>query len=150
MNLINLLFLQLTLVIVILGTLMNLIENYLPVSIKQMFRYGKYAYKGKNSDKLVERIEIPKSWFSHFYVFALIWSWFMTILAVNVYFFDYRPHPYFIAYLDFSCGSDRQPESKLTFYYHYYLIINQLISSNSISNSNCINFNDYSMHTSVH
>lgn len=113
MNLINLLFIQLTVVIVILGTLMNLIEKYLPVSIKQMFRYGKHAYKGHESDKLVERIEIPKSWFSHFYVFALIWSWLMTSLAFGVYFFNYKPHPHFIAYLDFSCGSDRTAESEL-------------------------------------
>lgn len=112
MNLINLLFLQLTLVIVILGTLMNSIEKYLPVSIRQMFRYGKYAHKGDKSNKLVEKIEIPKSWFSHFYIFALFWSWSLTILAVSVYFFNYQPHPYFITYLDFSCGKDRQVESK--------------------------------------
>lgn len=112
MNLINLLFLQLTFVIVVLGTLMNSIEKYLPISIKQMFRYGKHAYKGNQSDKLVEKIEIPKAWFSHFYVFALIWSWSLTILAVSVYFFNYKPHLYFITYLDFSCGKDREAESR--------------------------------------
>jgi 3-oxo-5-alpha-steroid 4-dehydrogenase 3 len=112
LNLINILFLQLTFVIVVLGSLMNLIEKYLPTSIKQMFRYGKHALKGEKSDKLVESIEIPKSWFSHFYNFALIWSWSMTILAISVYFYDYQPPKAFIAYLDFSCGKDRKVESK--------------------------------------
>lgn len=113
LNLINLLFLQLTFTIVILGSLMNLIEKYLPTSIKQMFRYGKHAHKGEMSDKLVERIEIPKSWFSHFYVFAVIWSWCMTVLAISVYFYDYKPPSYFIKYLDFSCGRNRKVESKM-------------------------------------
>lgn len=111
MNLINILFMQLTFVIVILGTLMTLLEQYLPTSIKQMFRYGKHANKGK-SDKLVEKLELPKAWFSHFYVFAIIWSWSSFILAVNVYFFEYQPHRYLLNYLDLSCGTERNAESK--------------------------------------
>lgn len=114
MNLINILFVQLTVVIVILGTLMNLIEKYLPTSVKQMFRYGKHASKEK-SDKLVEKIEIPKAWFSHFYVFAIVWSWGWLAVAVAVYFFGYELHPYVNAYLDLSCGSDRRPESERNF-----------------------------------
>lgn len=111
MNLINILFMQLTFVVVILGTLVTLIEKYLPTSIRQMFRYGKHAHK-ESSDKLVEKIELPKAWFSHFYVFAVFWSWIWFILAVSIYFFDHQPHQYLIAYLDLSCGSDRAAESK--------------------------------------
>lgn len=111
MNLINILFLQLTFVIVVLGTLMNLIENYLPTAIKQMFRYGKHAHK-ETPDKLVQLIEIPKAWFSHFYVFAIVWSWASLSLAVAVYFLSYQPHRYLIGYLDLSCGSDRKAESE--------------------------------------
>lgn len=103
---------QLTFVIVVLGTLMSLIEKYLPTAIKQTFRYGKHASKDK-SDKLVELIEIPKSWFSHFYVFAIVWSWGSLIIAVSVYFFGHQIHRYLIIYLDVSCGYDRQAESKL-------------------------------------
>lgn len=111
MNLINILFLQLTFVIVVLGTLMTLIEKYLPTAIKQTFRYGKHANKEK-SDKLVEKIEIPKSWFSHFYVFAIFWSWGSFLLAISVYIFGNQPHRYLINYLDLSCGSDRNAESE--------------------------------------
>lgn len=102
---------QLTLVIVVLGSMMTLIEKYLPTSVRQMFRYGKHSHK-EGSDKLVEKIEIPKSWFSHFYVFAMIWSWGSLMLAVSVYFYGHQAHHYFISYLDLSCGSDRKAESK--------------------------------------
>jgi 3-oxo-5-alpha-steroid 4-dehydrogenase 3 len=109
-NLIKFLFVQLTFVIVVLGTLMNLIEDYLPTSVKQMFRYGKHAYKGKGSDKLVEKIEIPKAWFSHFYIFAILWSWVAFVFAVSVYFFDYQPHAIILSYLDISCGTNRSTQ----------------------------------------
>lgn len=112
MNLIDILFMQLTFVIVILGTLMSLIEKYLPTAIRQTFRYGKHAHKEK-SDKLVEKIEIPKAWFSHFYVFAIVWSWGCFILATSVYFFGHQPHRYLISYLDLSCGNNRSAESNL-------------------------------------
>lgn len=102
---------QLTFVIVVLGTLMSLLEKYLPTAIKQTFRYGKHANKEK-SDKLVEKIEIPKAWFSHFYVFAIFWSWGSFALACSVYLISYQPHRYLISYLDLSCGSDRSAESK--------------------------------------
>lgn len=112
LNLINILFIQLTFVIVVLGSLMTLIEKHLPTAIRQTFRYGKHSCKEK-SDKLVELIELPKAWFSHFYVFAVLWSWGSLLLAVSVYFFQYQPHSYLISYLDLSCGDDRKAESKL-------------------------------------
>ena len=112
MDLIKLLFLQLTIVIVILGSLMNSVEQYLPSYIRKMFRYGKHSYQSENSSKLVDKIEIPKSWFKHFYIFALIWSWMGFILAIRVYFLNYHPHTFLFNYLDFSCGSNRQIESK--------------------------------------
>lgn len=111
LNLINILFMQLTFTIVILSVLVNLIEKYLPTSIKQMFRYGKHAHKD-DSHELVEKIEIPKAWFSHFYIFAIVWSWMWLVLAVRIYFFDNQPHSVLIAYLDLSCGKNRSVESK--------------------------------------
>jgi 3-oxo-5-alpha-steroid 4-dehydrogenase 3 len=80
-------------------------------SIKQTFRYGKHAHKGK-SDKLVEKIEIPKAWFKHFYIFSLLWSWLFLYLAVDVYFLGGRPSRFLISYLDFSCGRERAVESE--------------------------------------
>lgn len=110
MNLINILFMQLTFVIVVLGALMNLLEKYLPTAIKQTFRYGKHAHKD-GSDKLVERIELPKSWFSHFYVFAIFWSWVWFAMGVKVCLLGGQLPSWVISYLDFSCGNDRSAES---------------------------------------
>lgn len=110
-NLINILFLQLTFVIVVLGSLMSMIEHKLPDSIRQMFRYGKHAHKG-DPDRLIKLIELPKSWFSHFYVFAIFWSWFWFILTTSVYFYGYQPNKLLLNYLDLSCGSDRKAESE--------------------------------------
>lgn len=112
MNLINLLFIQFTIVIVLLGSLMNLVEDYLPAYIKQMFRYGKHSYDGDKRDKLINKIEIPKAWFKHFYIFAIVWSWLGFILSISVYFYNYVPHSYLFSYLDISCGSDRKIECK--------------------------------------
>jgi 3-oxo-5-alpha-steroid 4-dehydrogenase 3 / polyprenol reductase len=92
---------------------MTIFEEKLPNSIRQMFRYGKHSHKGE-SDKLIELIEIPKSWFSHFYVFAIFWSWFWLILSISIYFYEYQPSQLLLSYLDLSCGRDRQPESKLS------------------------------------
>lgn len=150
MNLINILFMQLTFVIVILGTLMNLVEKYLPAFIKQSFRYGKHAHK-ENPDKLVEKIEIPKAWFSHFYVFAIFWSWISLMLAVGVYFFDYQPHSYIINFLDLSCGSDRSVESKtiksfdcpgLTSILNHFSFI--------VNHTNSFRFDDSSMYKKIY
>ncbi|KAL7022178.1 hypothetical protein ACKWTF_012167 [Chironomus riparius] len=110
MDLIKLLFLQLTLVIVLLGTLMNSIEKYLPPDIRRMFRYGKHSYQSENSSKIIDKIEIPKSFFKHFYIFAIIWSWMGLTLAIRVYFLNYHPHIYLFKYLDFSCGINRKIE----------------------------------------
>ncbi|XP_070503401.1 polyprenal reductase [Chironomus tepperi] len=111
MDLIKLLFLQLTLVIVLLGSLMNSVEKYLPTYVRKIFRYGKHSYQSENSyDKIVDKIEVPKSWFKHFYIFAVIWSWMGLILAISVYFQNYQPPLLFYKYLDFSCGSNREIE----------------------------------------
>ncbi|CAO1430794.1 unnamed protein product [Diamesa serratosioi] len=110
MNLIDLLFIALTFFVVVLGTLVTSIEKYLPDAIKQSFRYGKHAHTGQQ-DKLVSLLELPKSWFKHFYVFAFAWTWLAVYLAVDVYFLGNRPHQFVLSFLDLSCGSDRSAET---------------------------------------
>lgn len=165
MDLIKLLFLQLTFCIVVLGSLVSLVEPYLPGEIKELsnlqsindflipdiikqsFRYGKHAHKGK-SEKLVEKTEMPKSWFKHFYVFAFIWSWLFLYLAVDVYFSGSKPSKFLIGYLNLSCGSDRQSESmKNDFKFRFSF--NNLICSISNSYLNCPRFNGVAMYQKI-
>ncbi|KXJ77747.1 hypothetical protein RP20_CCG006713 [Aedes albopictus] len=105
-NLINFLFVQLIVIIVVLGSLIATIEKYLPTAISQTFRYGKHAHKGPQ-DRLVSLLEVPKSWFKHFYVFAALWSTAgFYFMAAN--YFAGRPAPgYVIDFLDIMATTKR-------------------------------------------
>lgn len=98
-NLINFLFVQLVVVIVVLGCLIATIERYLPTAVCQTFRYGKHAHKGPQ-DRLVSLLEVPKSWFKHFYVFAAVWSTAGFYLMLNAYFAGNVTPSYVIDFLD--------------------------------------------------
>lgn len=109
-NFINFLFFFFFLMSVVLGLLLT-IEKYLPESLCQIFIFGKHAFKGERSTKIVEKIEVPKAWFSHYYNFALLLSWSTMIMGVCVYFYGYIPHKHFIEYLDVVCGRNREVKS---------------------------------------
>ena len=57
-NLLKIGFSLMTLFVVILGGLINIIENHLPVFLIQTFRHGKFAYRGKPTQLKI--IEVPK------------------------------------------------------------------------------------------
>ncbi|XP_065084325.1 polyprenol reductase-like [Ochlerotatus camptorhynchus] len=98
-NLINFLFAQLIVIIVLLGGLIATIEKYLPTLISQTFRYGKHAHKGPQ-DRFVSLLEVPKSWFKHFYVFAALWSAAGFYFMVNNYLAGQPAPSYVIDFLD--------------------------------------------------
>lgn len=118
MNFIDFVFIQFIIVITILGALINLTEPYLPIIILQTFRYGKHSYKGAPSN-LVQLFEIPKSYFKHFYVAALIWSFLSMYIVINAYVYELKVSNTLIWILDFICGNSREVKSKqkLTFIY---------------------------------
>lgn len=110
MNFIDLIFINFIVVIVILGALINFIEPYLPIFITQTFRYGKHAYKGA-PNKIAQLSEIPKSYFKHFYVFALVWSILITYLVTWTYLGGYAIPDFVITILDVICGPNRKVKS---------------------------------------
>jgi hypothetical protein len=57
-NLLKIGFSLMTIFVVVMGCLINSVEKYLPVFLKQTFRHGKYAYRGKPSQFKI--IEVPK------------------------------------------------------------------------------------------
>lgn len=107
MNIIDLIFLYFIATIVIVSICINISENNLPTTLLQTFRYGKHAYKGAPS-RLVQTIEIPKSAFAHFYVFAIVWAILIFYLVFSVYVLGYTVPEWVIDALDLLCGKDRQ------------------------------------------
>lgn len=88
-----------TFLIVVLSILINCIEPKLPVSIVQMFRYGKFSSKNK-THFLANYMEVPKSWFKHFYVFASIWSTLGFVLVIQAFVFKLSVPSIVIHFLD--------------------------------------------------
>ena len=57
-NLLKIGFSFMIIFVVVMGCLINSVENYLPVFLTQTFRLGKFAYEGKSSQFRI--IEVPK------------------------------------------------------------------------------------------
>lgn len=110
-NFIDLIFILFTVFIVLIGSLVNIIENYVPTAIVQSFRYGKHSYNGV-PNKLVKLCEVPKSYFKHFYIFSGLWSTWILYLGINIYFRGEQAPEYFIKFIDILCGSHRKVKSK--------------------------------------
>ncbi|XP_034472939.1 polyprenol reductase [Drosophila innubila] len=102
-NVIQLIFIVFIVTIVILGSLMTLVEPHLPNSIRQSFRYGKHSFKGE-SDALVNHLEVPKAWFSHFYIFAFGWSMLSLYFIISTIITQKVAPELVLRFLDFMCG----------------------------------------------
>ncbi|XP_053676023.1 polyprenol reductase [Anopheles nili] len=98
-NLINFLFVNLIVTVVILGGLLATLEKHLPTAIRQTFRYGKHAMKG-TPDRLVSLLEVPKGWFKHFYIFAALWSVAGFVVMLETYRTGNPAPDFVVAFLD--------------------------------------------------
>ncbi|KAH8269720.1 hypothetical protein KR018_002063 [Drosophila ironensis] len=114
-NLLQLLFGTFIATIVFFGGLMTFVERHLPNSIRQSFRYGKHCFQGE-LDPFIAWLEVPKSWFSHFYVFALGWSWLACYIVVSTILSGHEAPEYVLRFLDFMGGgrSQRKVETDST------------------------------------
>ncbi|XP_001603226.2 polyprenol reductase [Nasonia vitripennis] len=68
-----------------LGLLINFFEKYLPASLSKIFRYGKFAADIK--DAVLDKCEVPKRWFKHYYAFAGPFSTIAIVMVFYRYFF---------------------------------------------------------------
>uniref|UniRef100_U5EHQ2 Polyprenal reductase n=1 Tax=Corethrella appendiculata TaxID=1370023 RepID=U5EHQ2_9DIPT len=126
-NLVNFLFINLIVCIVILGSLVTFLEKYIPVFITQTFRYGKHAHKGR-LDKFVSLLEVPKSWFAHFYLFSAVWSILGFYLTIRVCLYGYQCPAFVLKFLDICCTSFRyEKTSNSTTFIAMFLILLQCI-----------------------
>lgn len=126
LNIVDLIYIYFIATIVIFGVCINVSEDNLPTALLQTFRYGKHAYKGSPS-RLVQTFEIPKSYFKHFYVFAIVWAISIFYLCLSVYALGAKVPDWIIDALDLLCGSNRVANSE-------YRNQNDLILSSGDSN----------------
>lgn len=105
-NILNLLFIALSFLMVFFGILMSFLETKLPTEVKQFFRYGKHSHKGEKNP-LLSKLETPKGWFSHFYIFALIWSLWALYLVIKVSIFQHDLPKYAEIFLDLISGGHK-------------------------------------------
>ena len=74
-----------TLWMVIFGGLVNsYLEKYIPRLFSDAFRYGK-TLRNDSSHYLIRFIEVPKSYFLHFYIFATVFISFLLYRCVDTY-----------------------------------------------------------------
>lgn len=103
MNFIRVLFSLLTVVIIIYSSIINFFESRLPQFLSQIFRYGKFSSEKRS--KLA--IEVPKSWFKHFYILAFFLYTYLLWLVTAAYIFNRNVPDHVTYFLDLSCGSER-------------------------------------------
>lgn len=113
LNLVEFLFLSMGATTVLLGSLVNFLEPYLPKFVSRTFRYGKFGGGGSYKDRSwMASLEIPKSKFKHFYAFALLWGAGGLYLGICAY-LSGRPIPPFVnSLLDLLISPHRTVESR--------------------------------------
>ncbi|XP_039952794.1 polyprenol reductase isoform X1 [Bactrocera neohumeralis] len=102
-NILNFIFIGFTVVIVIFGSLINIVETLLPDCLRQSFRYGKHCHKGP-ANALISMTEIPKSWFKHFYIFSFTWSLLALSLLLKGFIMNATAPELVLEFLDFVAG----------------------------------------------
>ncbi|KAK2588228.1 hypothetical protein KPH14_004261 [Odynerus spinipes] len=105
-NFIRIIFILKSCFMILIGTLVVYAETYLPVSITRSFYYGKYAIKAQQP--IIEKLEVPKRWFRHFYVFAAPASTCSFILFFYKYILDGTIPEIVYWLLDISFGTSRK------------------------------------------
>lgn len=88
-NILDFIFLNLAFFVTVTGSLINTCEKYLPAFVIKTYRYGSFAYTGSGASYL-EVLEIPKSYYRHFYVFSSIFSISALLYMYAIYFLNFN------------------------------------------------------------
>uniref|UniRef100_A0A146MIM1 Polyprenal reductase n=2 Tax=Lygus hesperus TaxID=30085 RepID=A0A146MIM1_LYGHE len=89
-------FSLITFLTVVLGLLINVAENRLPAFVSQLYRYGKFSYKGSER---YWTLRVPKSWFRHFYFFGSIYATLVFAVIVCLYLNYVAAPPAYLVYV---------------------------------------------------
>lgn len=90
-----------------IGLLINYAEPYLPVLITRTYRYGKFSSNAHQP--LLAKLEVPKRWFQHFYMYAAPASTYVLYLVVCKYLWNADTPKNVLWILNTFLGSSRQP-----------------------------------------
>ncbi|XP_030022781.2 polyprenol reductase [Manduca sexta] len=101
LNILDVLFLNLAFAVTFTGVLINYYEKYVPPFIKKGYLYGSFAYQGSEANYL-QVLEIPKSYYRHFYLFASLFSVSSLFYMCMVYFLGFEVNKYVILGLKFT------------------------------------------------
>ncbi|XP_054711641.1 polyprenol reductase-like [Uloborus diversus] len=93
--------------IVTVSGLNVLYAKNIPYFLKRLFTFGKAHKNIKNQKSVAVWLEVPKRWFSHFYVFASIYIPYIMISVCCKYFFNVET-PFLIVLLDYFASPYRQ------------------------------------------
>ncbi|OAD52383.1 putative polyprenol reductase [Eufriesea mexicana] len=82
-------------------------EPYLPILITRTYRYGKFSIN--DYQRIVAKVEVPKKWFKHFYIFAAPTSSYVFYIVLCKYLWKDNITKNIIWILNLCLGSFRQP-----------------------------------------
>ncbi|VEN54728.1 unnamed protein product [Callosobruchus maculatus] len=105
MNLVLLLFAVMSWTMIMYSSLINFFEDYLPNILVEIFKYGKVASSKRQG--LHTKIEIPKAWFKHFYVVAVVAFAYIFYVTTRVYVIGANVPEWFLNFLIICCGQSR-------------------------------------------
>ncbi|KAF5282168.1 hypothetical protein FQR65_LT02865 [Abscondita terminalis] len=94
-----------TTTLLLMGSLVNSFEKYLPTITTQFIRYGKFASK---EAPILQILQVPKSYFKHFYVYASLLTLATFCSLVSVFTFKVEVPLLVYDCLDLIGGSLRQ------------------------------------------
>ncbi|KAG5322280.1 PORED reductase, partial [Pseudoatta argentina] len=106
-NIIRHFFILISVNIILMSLLLNFLESYLPTLIKRAFLYGKFSVKTHHT--IAAKLEVPKRWFKHFYIFC---APLMTITLCSLsykYLYNINIPEIVFTLLDTLLGTSRKP-----------------------------------------
>lgn len=89
----------------IFSFMINVLEPITPKIISDAFGYGKTT--NSNLNGLVRLIQVPKSWFLHFYIFAVIFMAFLLSMVLKVVVWGQTLPAYMSTFMDFFTTESR-------------------------------------------
>ena len=102
-----------TLFMIIYNGVISIGENHLPAFIIELFRYGK-TLDGPAKTPIIKLISVPKSYFTHFYIFSSIYVPGILINVLYYYINNIKVSDDVTNTLDILCTTDRQEATTST------------------------------------